>query len=238
MADQTGTGCANASGASAGTGRSASSARLVLSIASAPRTSLTSARASASSRATSTSARSTSDCGAVPLAYRAFAAVTTSRAKASCSATSAVVRRRSCSIRKALAAWMPTSRTVRLALGPQPIDIRQGRGATVAANAGQRNLLLDRDAHVRAAQHEGQVIERGRDHRVFERGDDVGSGLAGARARTRRLDLVPPLAGEANDVAQAERIWQRTLALARRPGTPTRPDTAPAQSHAIEHLSS
>ena len=57
MADQGGSGCANARDASAGTGRSASSARLVLSIASAPRTSPTSARASASSRATSTSAR-------------------------------------------------------------------------------------------------------------------------------------------------------------------------------------
>ena len=66
MAAQAGIGCANASGTSAGTGRSASRARLVLSIASAPRTSPTSAFASASSRATSTSARSTSAWGAVP----------------------------------------------------------------------------------------------------------------------------------------------------------------------------
>jgi hypothetical protein len=100
---------------SGGTGVSASSARLVLSIASAPRTSPTSARAVASSRATSTSARSTSDCGAVPLAYRAFAARTTSRAKAICSFTSAAVRRRSCSMRWAIAASTATSSVVRVA---------------------------------------------------------------------------------------------------------------------------
>ena len=46
----------------------ASKPRLVASMLSAPRTSLTKARASASRRATSTSARSTSDCGAVPAA--------------------------------------------------------------------------------------------------------------------------------------------------------------------------
>ncbi len=43
------------------------------------RTSLTSARANASRRATSTSARSTSDWGAVPAAYRAFAAMSNAR---------------------------------------------------------------------------------------------------------------------------------------------------------------
>ena len=115
MTDQGGGGCANARDASAGTGPSGSSATLVLTMASAPRTCPTSARASASNRATSTSARSTSDCGAVPLAYLAFAALTTSRANRSCSATSAAVRRRSCSIRKAVAAWMPTSRVARFA---------------------------------------------------------------------------------------------------------------------------
>jgi hypothetical protein len=115
MADHEGGGCANVSDASAGTGPSASRARITLSIASAPRISLTSARASASNRATSTSARSTSDCGAVPLPYRAFAALTTSRANANCSDTSAAVRRRSCTMRKALAAWIPTSNVVRFA---------------------------------------------------------------------------------------------------------------------------
>ena len=94
-----GTGCVRTGSASCGTGSSASRARLVFSIASAPRTSPISARAMASRRATSTSARSTSDCSAVPLAYRALAALTTSRAKAICSLMRAAVRRRSWSIR-------------------------------------------------------------------------------------------------------------------------------------------
>jgi hypothetical protein len=47
-----------------------------------------------------------------------------------------------------------------LATGParvsaQSIDIRQSGGAAVPTNAGQGNLLLNREADVRAAQHEG-----------------------------------------------------------------------------------
>ena len=204
MADQEGGGCANASDASGGTGPSASSARLVLSMASAPRTSLTSARASASSRATSTSARSTSDCGAVPLAYRAFAALTTSRANASCSETSAVGPPALLHHQERVGRLHADVQGGPARLSAQPIDIGQGGCAAVPANAGQRDLLLDREADVRAAQHEGQVIERGRDHRVVERGHDGGSCLAGANACARRLDLVSPLAGEANDVAEAQ----------------------------------
>ena len=86
----------------------------------------------------------------------------------------------------------------------------------MAADPGQRNPLLDRDAHVSAAQHEGQVIERGRDHRVLERGDDGGPCLTGANARTRRLDLVSTLAREANHVRQTERRRERRRRLGRR----------------------
>jgi len=60
-ADHEGTGWARTGRASSGTASSGSRARLVFSIASAPRTSPTSARAIAPSRATSTSARNTSD---------------------------------------------------------------------------------------------------------------------------------------------------------------------------------
>ena len=52
--------------------------------------------------------------------------------------------------------------------GPQAIDIRQRGGPAVAANAGQRNLLLDRDADVGPAQHERQVIEGWRNHRIVK----------------------------------------------------------------------
>ena len=188
MAGHAGSGCANASGASGGTGRSASSARLVLSMASAPRTSLTSARANASSRATSTSARSTSDCGAVPLAYRAFAAVTTSRAKAICSVDE---RRRPPALlqHQERVGRLHADVERRPAARRRAADRRSASadGATVAADAGQRNLLLDRDADVRAAQHERQVIERGRDHRVLERRDDGRAAL-----RPRACARAPP----------------------------------------------
>ena len=46
----------------------------------------------------------------------------------------------------------------------QPVEICQRGCATVAADAGKRDPLLERDTHVRAAQHERQVVERGREH--------------------------------------------------------------------------
>ena len=73
-------------------------------------------------------------------------------------------------------------------VGPQPIHVRQRRGATMSADARQRNPLLDRDADVRALQHEGQVIQRRRDHRIVERGDDGGPGFP-ARVRARAASI-------------------------------------------------
>ena len=84
------------------------------------------------------------------------------------------------------------------------------------ANAGQRNLLLERKTHVRAPQHERQVIEGGREHRVGEGGDDRGPLLAGAKACAHRLYLVAPLAGEPNGVAEAQRRRQHGSRLCRR----------------------
>jgi hypothetical protein len=69
---------------------------------------------------------------------------------------------------------------------------------------GQGNLLLNREADVRAAQHEGQVIKRGRNHGVLECGHDGGPYLARASTSTRCLNLVSALAGEPNDVSEAQ----------------------------------
>jgi hypothetical protein len=77
----------------------------------------------------------------------------------------------------------------------------------VPANAGQGDLLFDREADVRAAQHEGQVIQRGRNHGVLECGHDGGPCLARANTCTRCLNLISPLACEPDDVAEAE--WRR-----------------------------
>ena len=79
----------------------------------------------------------------------------------------------------------------------------------MSANTGQGNLLLEREAHVRALQHERQVIERGREHRVGEGGHDRGPLLTRANACARSLDLVAPLACEPNGVAEAQRRRQR-----------------------------
>ena len=78
---------------------------------------------------------------------------------------------------------------------------------TVISNAGERKLLLEGHAHVGAAEHERKMIERGRDHRILERGDDGGPGLARANARIRRLDLVSAFPGDADHVRQAD--WRR-----------------------------
>ena len=79
----------------------------------------------------------------------------------------------------------------------------------MSADAGQGNLLLEREAHVRALQRERQVIEGGREHRVGEGGDDRGPLLTRANACARRLYLVAPLAGEPNGVAEAQRRRKR-----------------------------
>ena len=167
MADQEGGGCANARDASAGTGPSASSARLVLSMASAPRTSPTSARASASSRATSTSARKH-----VRL-RRGSAGVSGIRGADHVAREGELLgdeRRGPPALlqhQEGVGRLYADIQRGPVRFGAQSIDICQGGCAAVPANAGQGNLLLDREAHVRAAQHEGQVIERGRNHRVL-----------------------------------------------------------------------
>ena len=86
-------------------------------------------------------------------------------------------------------------------LGAQAIDICQGGGAAVPANAGERNLLLDRDADVGAAQHERQVVERRRNHRIGERRHDGRARLTRANPRARRLDFVPAFARDADDIS-------------------------------------
>jgi hypothetical protein len=89
----------------------------------------------------------------------------------------------------------------------KPIKIRQRGRPAAAADARQRDSLLDRDAHVRAARHEREMVERGRDHRVFERRCDDRPRLAAARASARGLYLIPPRARHTNDVGEAE--WRR-----------------------------
>ena len=79
-----------------------------------------------------------------------------------------------------------------------------GGCAAVPATAGQGDRLLNRKADVRAAQHEGQVIKRGRNHGGLECGHDGGPCLARASASTRCLNLVSTLACEPNDVSETQ----------------------------------
>ena len=77
----------------------------------------------------------------------------------------------------------------------------------MAADSGQRDALLHRDTDIRPAQHEGQMIERGRDHWIFERRHKRGPSLAGASPRQSHLDFVSALARQANDISEAE--WRQ-----------------------------
>jgi hypothetical protein len=89
------------------------------------------------------------------------------------------------------------------------LDVCQGGWAAVSANAGQGKLLLKGEAHVRATQHERQVIEGGREHRVVESGHDRGPLLARTKTCARGLYLVAPLACEPNDVGEGQRRRKR-----------------------------
>jgi hypothetical protein len=83
----------------------------------------------------------------------------------------------------------------------------------MSANAGERNLLLDCDAEVRTVQHERQMVQRWRNHRIRERGHDRRTRLSCPRARAGRLDLVSALAGDPDDVGKSERRGQRLRLL-------------------------
>jgi hypothetical protein len=78
----------------------------------------------------------------------------------------------------------------------------------MAADPGERDALLDRDAHIRPAQHERQMVYGRGDHRIFERRHKRGPSLASACARQCHLDLVSPLARYTNNVSETERRRQ------------------------------
>ena len=106
--------------------------------------------------------------------------------------------------------------------GPQAIDVSEGGCASMTANAGERNLLLDRDADVGPAQHERQVVEGRRNHGVLECGHDGGPCFAGANTCARRLDLVSPLTCQPNDVSEAQGRRKLRGRLCRRGSRPGR----------------
>ena len=171
MTDQGGGGCANVRDASAARARPIERKARVDHRFGASH--LSDARASASSRATSTSARSTSDCGG-------SAGVSRIRGADDVAREHELLGDERCSPPTLLQHQEGGGRLYAdiqggpVRLRSQPIDIGQSGCAAVSANAGQRNLLLEREAHVRATQHERQVIERGREHRVVESGHDGG----------------------------------------------------------------
>jgi hypothetical protein len=78
----------------------------------------------------------------------------------------------------------------------------------MTANSGKRDLLFEGDAEVGAIHHEGQMIERWRDHRVGERRHDRGTRLGRAKSRPRRLDFIAARTGDPDDVGQTERRRQ------------------------------
>ena len=222
MAVQAGIGSANASGTSAGTGRSASRARLALSIASAPRTSPTSAFAKRFQPRHLDFGAQHVGLGSRPARVPRVRRGHDVPREADLFGDQ---RRRSASLlqhQEGIGGLDSHVQRRPVRVRAKPVEIRQRGGPTMAADPGQRDPLLDRDAHVRAAQHERQVVERGRDHRVFERRDDGRPRLSGARARARGLDLVSSLACDANDVRQTERRRERGRRLGRRPDRPER----------------
>ena len=92
-----------------------------------------------------------------------------------------------------------------VAVGSDPNQVRQRRRTAVPADARQRELLLEREAHVCAGHHERLMIDRGRDHRICEGRDDPGSCFGRADAKTRCTDLIAPLTRDPHGLDQRQR---------------------------------
>ena len=59
------------------------------------------------------------------------------------------------------------------------LEVRHGGLAAMLANRRERDALLDRKTDIRPVEHERQVVERRRDHWLFECGRDGGTRFAG-----------------------------------------------------------